>query len=342
MNRLPSFTATLPVTFGIVCMGFSTLHGQKAKSPPAAPKSAAGKTSKALKSTAPASGKQPSGAANRTKPKAADAKKQDAAAKVVLKRARDKLIGYKSVRARIVENVVLGGRRFKASGSYLQGTDLRLKLEFYVRVGTSKSATEGALLQVCDGDVLWTRFKVGDQVRITRRNVRKILKEAKAGNNLTRNLLVVELGLGGLPALLASIEKVNLFDKVETRQIDGKPFTVLSGSWIGKYRNQLAVGSRDGKQLPAHVPDALRIYFDRDDFPRRIVFRKTQTGSSVSRPMVTLDFDKIVLNKKVDDSEFEFVPPKDVVPIDVTGLYLKRLTPAKPSGGKPSGNAPPK
>ena len=72
------------------------------------------------------------------------------------------------------------------------------------------------------------------------------------------------------------------------------------------------------------------------------MFRKTQTDSSVSRPMVTLDFDKIVLNGKVDDAEFEFVPPKDVVPIDVTELYLKRLTPPKPPTGKPSGNAPPK
>jgi len=322
----------LLVTLGIVCMGLSTLHGQKTKSAPGTTKTTAGKTSKApKKSAAPASGKQPAGA-----------KKQDAAAKLVLKRARDKLIGYKSVRARIVENVVLGGRRFKATGSYLQGTDLRLKLEFQVRVGTSKSATQGSLLQVCDGDVLWTRFKVGDQVRITRRNVRKILKEAKVGNNLTRNLLIVELGLGGLPALLASIEKVNYFNKVEKKQIDGKPFTVLSGGWIKKYRGQLSAGSKDGKTLAAHIPDSLRIYFDRDDFPRRIVFRKTPAGGSVSRPMVTLDFDKIVLNGKVDDAEFEFVPPKDVVPIDVTELYLRRLTPARPPAGKPTGNTPPK
>ena len=342
MNRLPSFTVAALITFGIICVGFSTLHGQKTPPPRATAKSAASPGTKARKRAASATGQPSSSTTSGSKPQAAAANKEDAAAQAVLKRARNKLIGYKSVRARIVENVVLGERRFKASGSYLQGTDLRLKLEFHVRVGTSKSATEGSLLQVCDGDVLWTRFKVGDQVRITRRNVRKILKEAKAGNNLSRNLLVVELGLGGLPALLASIEKVNRFDKVETKQIDGKPFTVLSGRWIAKYRNQLAAGSKDGKRLPAHVPDSLRIYFDREDFPRRIVFRKTQTDSSVSRPMVTLDFDKIVLNGKIDDAEFEFVPPKDVVPIDVTGLYLKQLAPAKPPAGKPTGNPPPK
>ena len=159
---------------------------------------------------------QPEAEAEAAKPpeagKAAEAGDQPAAAEPVvdassdptelIEAARKRLVGYKSIKARLVEAVALGDRRFRASGSYLQGTNLKLRLEYQVTVG----ATEASLLEVCDGYVLWSRHTIAGRPRITRRDVRQILNAATATPKSMEAMLIAELGLGGLPALMASIQ----------------------------------------------------------------------------------------------------------------------------------------
>jgi len=248
-----------------------------------------------------------------------------ASASATLQRAREKLTaqGVRSIKARIIERVAIDGRRLRLEGTYRQGVELRLKLELKVVPEAVESGVDGALLEVCDGTILWTRHQIGKVVQITRRDARKILEAARS--NAEANVLAVELGLGGLPSLLASLEQSMTFDKLTQEEINGKKFTVVSGAWtaeiLQKFKNNL--GKRP--TLPSHFPDAVRIYLEPEIlFPRRIDFLK-QGSDGDAEVLVELDFVDIVINGPLDRHEFDFEPPNGDRTLDVTADYLRQL-----------------
>lgn len=230
--------------------------------------------------------------------------------------------GVRSIKSRIIERVSIGSRRFRLEGNYVQGTDLRLRLDFKVQAEAAGQGLEGSFLEVCDGTILWTRHVIGGQTRVTRRNVRQILEASKNGSQ--PNFLAVELGLGGLPALLASLERSMKFDSQTQEEVNGKKFTVIAGVWNDALKQTFksAIGNRPS----SHVPDSVRIYFEPVIlFPRRIDFLKKQKGSDEPEVVAELDFLDIVINAPIDDHQFDFEPPSGIHTIDVTNEYLKQL-----------------
>lgn len=272
------------------------------------------------------------------KPDATQPKGQDP--KDILLSAADKLKGYASVRANITEKVTIQTHSFIAKGSYLQGQNLQLRMEFTVELGGAK----GSLLEVCDGQVLWTRHDLGekDQSQITRRDVRQILQAAEqAGQRLKtpdeqatlQTSIVADLGIGGLPALLAAFAKDYDFTKATQGKIDDQDIVTIEGSWNAKYREMWQGSKSKDKappQLPVYVPDLVRMSFDKQtEFPRRIEFLKQLPGQSVPSPLMTVDFTKVVFNGKVSRDDFVFIAPERPAPVDITQMYLQRLAPPK-------------
>lgn len=256
-----------------------------------------------------------------------------------LKAAREKLLRFNSIKAKIIENVAISDRRFKAEGVYLQGSNLRLRLELTVKAGS----LTGTILEVCDGQVLYTQYSLGDTPRITRRDVKQILEATKTATKNPESQLVAELGLGGLPALLASVEQAMKFAKTREETIDGQTFTVLEGAWGKDFMDQWKAVNKKAERLPEHIPDSVRIYLDSKTLlPRRFVYLKQPTEKGTPRPMVTLDFVDLVLNAPLNDDEFYYVPPDGINPDDITHAYLERLRPKgqpaqtseKPAEGK--------
>jgi hypothetical protein len=253
----------------------------------------------------------------------------------VLRIARERLTGNRekqspndvqSIRARIVERVAISGRKFRLEGSYLQGTDLRLRLELKVVSENPDSRIDGTLLEVCDGTILWANYQVGKEKRITRRDVSQILNASKTNGQI--NFSTVELGLGGLPALLASLDRWMKFESVTQEEINGKKFTVLGGVWKDACLKVL-LDKMSKQHLPEHVPDSVRIYLEPDLlFPRRIAFLKHR-GSQVE-PLVELDLLDIHINGPMDEHQFEYAPPDGARPVDVTTEYVQQLQKAGP------------
>lgn len=253
-------------------------------------------------------------------------KKNPAQASALLKRAREKLLSYSSIRAQITEKVEIGPKSFVISGSYLQGKDLKLRLEFQVQSQKKDDKPVGTLLEICDGQVLWTEHNIKGASRVTRRDVQAILKQAELNPKSQPNMLVAELGLGGLPGLLAAIQKNMKLESVSERKVNGKTLTVLNGTWKDEFLAQWKGGDPTAPvQLPAYVPDAVRIYLDPQTlFPRRIVYLKKNKEALES--MVTLNFSKVSLNAPIQATEFAYEPPDGVFPVDITNQYLKQLT----------------
>jgi hypothetical protein len=261
-------------------------------------------------------------------------------AAIVLRLARERLTGNRekqspndvqTIRASLIERVSISGRRFRLEGTYLQGTDLRLRLELKVIAEGPQSRVEGSLLEVCNGTILWARYQIGKETRITRRDVSQILNASKTNGQI--NFSTVELGLGGLPALLAALDHWMKFEKVTEEQLSvtgggRRKFTVLNGEWKDTCRQDL-LQKMSKQHLPEHVPDAVRIYLEPESlFPRRIAFLKKH--GTEFEPLVELDLLHPVINEPLDEHQFEYAPPDGARPADVTTEYLQQIQNAGP------------
>ncbi len=259
---------------------------------------------------------------------------------------RARLLKCSSISATVVETIALGDKSFKAEGRYLQKSFSRpsewhMRMELVAKIGE----TTGSLLEVCDGEVLWTRTELDfgkksvrdrkDQKEstITRRNISEIMGAArKLGDVTAETALIANFGLGGQAMLIASIEQNMKFSPdMEEKTLRERPVLVLQGTWTDAYSMKLR-GQPGGGALhlycPASFPDSVRIYVDRETgFPHRIVYLKKLVGARSLKPMVTLDFLDVELNQPIDNKEFEFQAPEGVTPVEQTKFYVDRLTP---------------
>ncbi|MCH7990548.1 MAG: hypothetical protein IID46_15510, partial [Planctomycetes bacterium] len=261
-------------------------------------------------------------------------KSSPADAKALFQQVREKLLSYTSIQASIEEKVVIGDRRFTVNGSYVQGssqpaTNLKLRLEFRIRLGAAQNtASQGELEQVSDGETLWTRYQIGNSTRVSRRNISQILEAAKARENTEYDVLVTQLGMGGLPALLASIERNMKFESITEKELSGKAFTVIGATWSDEYLKRLPglIVEKDSDRLPDYMPDSLEIFIEKENlFPRRFLYLKKHLTRDISLPMVDLQLRQVELNKPVDDDVFVFQAPKDVFQNDLTNVFLDLL-----------------
>ena len=282
-----------------------------------------------------AAGRELAQAEPSTKPTVATSRPQE-----ILLSASEKLKSHASVRANMTEKVSIQTNSFTAKGSYLQGQNLQLRMEFTVELRAQKAS----LLEVCDGQVLWSRHDLGDkdQTQITRRDVRQILQATEQAEQRLKSpdekaqlnaSIVADLGIGGLPALLAAFAKDYEFSTATTGKIDDREVVTLEGTWNANYRALwLGAKSKDKSPppLPIYVPDLVRVSLDKEtEFPRRIEYLKALPGQSVPTALMTVDFTKVVFNGKVNREDFVFIPPERPAPVDVTQMYLQRLLPPK-------------
>lgn len=157
--------------------------------------------------------------------------------------------------------------------------------------------------------------------------------------------MIVALGLGGLPALIAAIEQDMKFDETKDGTLRERPVSVVHGTWSDAFAQKLR-GAQQQVQgapslLPAFVPDAVSIYVDRETgFPHRIMYLKKLVGRDVYKPMVTLDFLDVILNQPINNKDFDYQPPEGVTPTELTKSIVDRLTPPETKG--PPGGAPQK
>lgn len=258
----------------------------------------------------------------------------------LIRNARERLFGYSSVRANLREYVALGDRRFEANGTYITGQlnpSPQLRLEYEVRVGN----TVGTLLEICDGQILRTQRTIQrvdpaaaadpavgkPEISVTRRDVRKILDAVYKHGATPETIVQAELGIGGLPALLTSIERAMLFQDPTEEQLAGRPCHVLKATWRPDYLASLEQQFQYfGRNVQTYLPDHVKIYLDAETlFPMRISYWPAETAESTGREaLLTLELTDVRVNEPVSPLLFEFVPT-GVDESDVTGQYIEAI-----------------
>ena len=260
-------------------------------------------------------------------------------AQKLLRKAQVILTQYSSLRAKFREVIQKGNQKFNIEGTYLQGDSMQLRMECNMQAGDTK----GRMIQVCDGHLLWTELQLGkippntppekrgQYLRITRRNVDKILNEAEniGGANDPRIFLTAELATGGLPALLASLDTSMNFIDLGTDQIQEQKYRVLEGTWnqANQKRWDLARKKFNKGNYPT-IPDQVRIYLEPQTlFPSRIIYLKKHTSNKKNKaiPLMAIQFYDVVTNATIAPEQFVYIPPEGVPPKDVTHKFIRTL-----------------
>jgi len=255
----------------------------------------------------------------------------------ILRKSRDTLLLRQSVSATLQEKVAIAGSRFQASGTYAAGEFPKLRLSFQVEVGD----TTGSLLQVCDGQLLWTERRIRQRnqekpsVNASRIVIDELLSALKDRRDVPEAVLIANLGMGGLPTLLAALERSMVFDKHKVAEHDGETYSVIQGRWNDDFRARL--GGAGGKPLPAHVPDHVRIYFDQQTlFPTRVLYlkeRASDTQLKTHQLLLSLEFSDVVFDGPVSEEQFRYTPPGGTQVENRTVKFIEMINAAEEQAG---------
>ena len=275
----------------------------------------------------------------------------------LLQQARDRLYSYRTVDATLVERAAFGNRRMKAEGRYQAGAFPYLRVEYTFRVGES----EGVLQEVCDGQILRTSRHIQpvgaepdsvdpSQYQVTRKDVGQILQASGGEGSSAAAILQAEMGIGGLPALLASIERCMEFDTVQRQMYQGKSYQVLEGRWKQEFLERLNKSpemAAIAQQVVPFMPDRVAIYLHEETkFPMRILYLKQVTADPVThRAVMSIEFSDVKLDQGLDPKTFRFIPPPGVAEVDETSVYVEMIrreaaaASAAQDGAEPAANA---
>ena len=240
-----------------------------------------------------------------------------------MKKLHESLYARTAIKADVEQSVSIGTQQFQVSGHYLSSGG-RLRLEYTIQ---ADQGVAGSLLEICDGKELWSMVKIADSTRVTHRDVQQIKAAVASMRSAPDVVLTAELGLGGVTALLASLERTMIFDAMKEESTDEGPRMVVQGRWKPEVAARWPRNKED--LLPTYVPDLVRVWVDPQAmFPVRISYikRVMEKDKKVYRPMVTLKFKNVEFDTPVNDQDFTFVLPPDIAPPeDITRQFLDRM-----------------
>lgn len=268
-------------------------------------------------------------------PEAKDVPIQNEKALQVVKESRSRLFEFQSVQADMSQHVALGDFHFQASGKYFAGEGFKSRIEYSVKLGEM----EGDFLEVCDGQILHTRRQIRTkasaaktsappQIELTRRDIRKIIQEVQLDLDKPEIVRAAEIGIGGLPAILASLERTMIFDGIREDIEDGEPVVIVQAVWNPAEHNRIMVGLGGlSAQIQQFLPDRVRITFSKATlFPKKFQYltKLTQEESSY-RPILTVAFTNVILNEPIPVRQFNYTPPSGMEERDETAMFIEAI-----------------
>lgn len=274
----------------------------------------------------------------------------------LLRQARNRLFERRSIQAQMSQVISIGPQRVKSSGSYLAAAGFRYRFQYQIALGD----LQGEFLEVCDGQLLHTRRQIAPanekvagvaqpEIELTRRDIQRIRREAlgiKDANpmaDLSDALLEAEVGIGGIPAILAMLERTLILSPIRTQTVDGRDYLVIQGRLRPDRKEQLVMGLGSAAgQVENFLPDLVRIYLEKDTlFPEKFLYLK-RTGNDPNslRPLITVEFSNVMLDQPVPDGQFIYMAPPGVEEKDETTQYLEAMRQAAAQSTRPPATEP--
>ena len=249
---------------------------------------------------------------------------------IILGRAISQMYAESKFQASIRHKINMFDQQLVGSGHYRQfgnGTIKRLRFELKTQVGDKTSS----VIQVCDGRHLWSRENLPEGTTLSRVDVRYIRDALEAENSkhgagrLATNW-GANIAMGGLPRLLASLQACFEFEAVTETRFEDVPVWVLLGQWKPEVRDRIMKQFGTGKQIPPHLPNAVRLVLGRDVeykfIPREIQYLRINSDKT-AQPMVSLQLYDITRRVDMNAAQFEYQRGEQVI-VDRTQAFLDK------------------
>ena len=243
-----------------------------------------------------------------------------------------------SVVAQIKHESHMFGQLLVGDGLYQQlnhpdGVMTRLELS----VQTDNEVT--TLRHISNGQFLYMQEQQGNEQRVRRvdlRTVRRNQSSTMSGKLASHSREVApaapptsmthSIAIGGLPRLLAELQKNFTFRKPQAISFQDVPVWAVAGEWKAD-RLQLLLPSEKGltrsdgtvnrEKIPAYIPDRVFVLIGRDRlFPYRLEYRKDSMSVNVAKPvalsasgsdaLLTMDLYRVHIGKHPDLEIREF------------------------------------
>lgn len=233
--------------------------------------------------------------------------------------SRQQLMNARSMTATIQQQGQMVSGRFASQGTYAAGQFPRLRIEMTMELG----GLTGHRLEVCDGQVLWTERQIsglpvdpsdedstGIETDVVRRDI-DLIRDALANSPQTfEHVLAAEIGVGGLPSLLAGLQSAFEFRAKATEDQS----VILVGRWNADARDRLNLSGASPR-----VPTEVEIRIDPSSpVPEQISY--IRSNGETRQELLSIRFSDVRIGGPIDDRLFAYSPPDG---IDVTNQTLK-------------------
>ena len=250
----------------------------------------------------------------------------------LVQQAIQRLASHDTLTAKISLSSALFGESLVATGQYLQGPreSRRLRLELKVKLGDKACS----LQQVSDGQAIWIQQTTLTQSRLSRVDVQRAVTGLQQAGFRPG---VDVLALGGLPALIDSLNRSFEFQSVRAEKLGNIPTFVVSGVWKPTALVQLMPDQKaaieagqpaDLGRLPVYAPNQVEIFIGRDDlFTYQVDYvcaAKVDQHRDSDQVLARVKFVDVHFDTPIDPTQFVY-QARDTVPVDDTEVYLQRL-----------------
>jgi len=244
-----------------------------------------------------------------------------------------------SISAQIRQEVELFGQRLVGSGAYLELRTDRARLS-RLELRTQLGQQTGSLVQVCDGENLWTHRRLLDDGKLDRVDLARVERALKKAGRSGDEPLPAYLGnLCGLGRLLRGLKRNFLFTTAQPGLWgpEERPVWRLSGRWTPERLAEILPDQKDAiargeppdlSALPPPLPEEVVLLLGQTDlFPYRVEFHRP--GSARRRVLLTMDLFDVAFDLPVDPARFRYAPG-DVSYADRTKEVVESLGAAGP------------
>lgn len=244
------------------------------------------------------------------------------------------VFGQSSISAGLRYRIDIFEQQLLGSGNYWQlgyADHKKSRLELKIQIGEHLSSVR----QTCDGRFLWVHRDLPGGTVLIRYDLRRI-REALAQSQTTPATSVDAnwMALGGLSKLLDGLSGNFEFGVAEANQLQEVPVWVIEGRWrperlaslVPEWREAILAGEQvPVAQLPAQLPERVRVVLGRDDrFPYRIEYLRRDENDQW-KEILTMEFFEVRLGGIPPRRELFVYEPGDQEYFDHTMRMLIKL-----------------
>ena len=278
---------------------------------------------------------------------------------LLIAKAIETLEQVPSVVAQIKHESRMFGQLLVGDGMYQQlnhpdGVMTRLELS----VQTDNQIT--TLQHISNGQFLYMQEQQGNEQRVRRIDLRTVRRSqanvtgaafashrSESASETPPRSMTHSIAIGGLPRLLAELQKNFTFRKPQAISFQDDPVWAVAGEWKPERLRillptekgiVLANGNVNLEKIPAYIPDRVFVLLGRDGlFPYRLEYRKDEMSALTARPvalsssandaLLTMDLYRVQIGTHADVEmrDFWYQPDDHQKFEDYTNRFLKTL-----------------